>query len=239
MPFNVAYFTTLVGNVLYALAYRANFLYLTLIGRIVSGFGCISFMYTKRYCTDNRLVGIRRRTTLASLIVIGQGFGFSAGPFVGGLLYKIGFSNDIFNGYTSPGWVMAGAWAAFWVLSEFWFEDVPPPPDMKTSEPKTTLESGSTAVDPSRPQSKSVTVGAENITAVRDDEKSSQDTIVSVDPPIAPLTLRQWGVIVTILWDSMACFFILGAWETNIPVFTAAHFGYSPYNAGESFFDSN
>lgn len=30
----------------------------------------------------------------------------------------------------------------------------------------------------------------------------------------------------------MTCFFILGSWESNIPVFTAEALGYSPYNAG-------
>ena len=79
----------MLGHILYALAYRANFLYLILIGRIVSGFGFTFWMYSKRYCSDNRIVGIRRRTTLAGWLVLGQGIGFSLGPFVGGLLYVI------------------------------------------------------------------------------------------------------------------------------------------------------
>ena len=76
-----------LGNVLYALAYRANWLYLILIGRIVSGFGFTFWMYAKRYCSDSRIVGIRRRTTLAGWLVVGQATGFSLGPFAGGLLY--------------------------------------------------------------------------------------------------------------------------------------------------------
>lgn len=103
------------------MAYRAHFLYLILVGRIVSGFGFSGFMYAKRYCSGNgyslatvctvlnrradpRIIGIRRRTTLASWLVLGQGFGFSVGPFVGGLLYKVGFSNQVFNGYTRYAW---------------------------------------------------------------------------------------------------------------------------------------
>lgn len=76
-----------LGNVLYGLAYRANWLYLILMGRMVTGFGFTLWMYIKRYCSDPRIVGIRRRTTLAGWQVLGQGIGFSLGPFVGGLLY--------------------------------------------------------------------------------------------------------------------------------------------------------
>jgi hypothetical protein len=34
------------------------------------------------------------------------------------------------------------------------------------------------------------------------------------------------------MWYAMTCFFILGAWESNIPVFTASVFQYNPYHAG-------
>lgn len=78
--------SALLGHVLYALAYHANWLYLILIGRIVSGFGFTFWMYSKRYCSDHRIVGIRRRTTLAGWLVVGQALGFSLGPFVGGVL---------------------------------------------------------------------------------------------------------------------------------------------------------
>ena len=78
--------TMILGNVLYGLAYRANWLYLILIGRIVTEFGFTFSMYNKRYCSDSRIVGIRRRTTLAGWLVLGQGLGFSLGPFAGGLL---------------------------------------------------------------------------------------------------------------------------------------------------------
>ena len=76
-----------LGHTLYALAYPAGYLYLILLGRIVSGFSFTFFMYTKRYCSDYRIVGVRRRTTLAGFLVLGQGIGFSLGPFMGGLLY--------------------------------------------------------------------------------------------------------------------------------------------------------
>ena len=36
------------------------------------------------------------------------------------------------------------------------------------------------------------------------------------------LSKRQWGVTATMCWFAMTCFFILGAWESNIPVFTSS-----------------
>lgn len=85
-PLNFACGCFVLGNVLYALAYRANWLYLILIGRMVCGGGFTFWMYAKRYCSDPRIVGVRRRTTLAGWQVLGQGVGFSLGPFAGGLL---------------------------------------------------------------------------------------------------------------------------------------------------------
>ncbi|KAI5123031.1 hypothetical protein M0805_007652 [Coniferiporia weirii] len=185
MALHISCGSMVLGSILYGLAYKTNFLYLILLGRMVQGVGFIGFLYTKRYCTDSRIVGIRRRTTLASFLVLGQGIGMSAGPFLGGLLYKIGFASTVFNGYTGPGWVMAGAWLAFWVACALLFEDVP-------------------RADPSQ---------------------STQMTSLPPPSPTQPtrvLSSRQWGVVVTMCWFAMTCFFILGAWESNIPVFGSA-----------------
>ncbi|KAJ8490178.1 hypothetical protein ONZ45_g13293 [Pleurotus djamor] len=201
VPLTISYVSMCLGAILYALAYPANFLYLILIGRIVSGFGFTAFMYSKRYCSDPRIVGVRRRTMLASWLVIGAGFGFSAGPFFSGLLYKIGFHNGVFNGYTSPGWLMAIIWAIFGVIAHFVFEDVH---GSVQSQPATALNP--IPVQPDHP----------------------------VNPPSEQRrpTRNQWGAIVAMCWYAMTCFFILGAWEANIPVFAAARFGFSPYASG-------
>jgi Zn-dependent protease len=100
-PLHFVCATSILGHIFYAVAYRANWLYLILLGRIVSGFSFTGFMYTKRFCTDPLFVGTRRRTTLASYLVMGQGIGMSAGPFLGGLLYKVGFPSSTFNGFTA------------------------------------------------------------------------------------------------------------------------------------------
>ncbi|KAL0948033.1 hypothetical protein HGRIS_010658 [Hohenbuehelia grisea] len=190
-----------IGSIMHALAYVANYLYLILIGRIVTGFGLTSFMYSKRYCSDARIVGIRRRTTLASWLVIGQGFGFSAGPFLGGVLYKIGFGNAVFNGFTSPGWLMAGVWAIFYFASTFLFTDVERPSPARNDIP---LESPSTSSSVAPPN---------------EEEHHSPSR-------------SQWGVVVCMCWYAMTCFFVLGAWEANIPVYAAVRFNYSPYASG-------
>ncbi|CAK5283418.1 unnamed protein product [Mycena citricolor] len=194
-PLIAIYLSLFIGSIFHALAYKANFLYLILIGRIVAGFGFTGFMYSKRYCSDPRIIGVRRRTTLASYLVLGQAFGFSAGPFIGGLLYKVGFPNDVFNGYTSPGWVTAFVTLLFATVALCLFQDV------------------------GKPQQS----GAEN-GAAADPPRS--------DGSLKDLTREQWGVIASMCWTAMTCFFVLGSWESNIPIFTAVSLGYSPYAAG-------
>ncbi|KAJ7103839.1 major facilitator superfamily domain-containing protein [Mycena epipterygia] len=186
-PLKIAYVALILGNILHALAYKARFLYLILIGRIVCGFGFTGFMYMKRYCSDPRIIGIRRRTTLASWLVLGQAFGFSAGPFTCGVLYKVGFSNEVFNGYTSPGWFTASCWLLFAIPIAYLFQDVPKPQRIFTSN---SVELGTGSVPPI--------------------PESSPD-----EYGIGQITARQWGVIVS-----------------NIPIFTAAVFDYTPYAAG-------
>jgi MFS family permease len=214
---NFGYAAMFLGNILYGLAYRADYLYLILIGRIVSGFGFTTFMYFKRYCSDPRIVGVRRRTTLASWLVVGQGFGFSGGPFLGGLFYKIGFSNKVFNGYTSPGWMMAIAWSMFFAGSWLFFEDVKP--SFPTSLPMTTVPSPPRGSKAGSPVPAGLLTQALADAALQDEDNQ-------------PVTRQQWGVIFTMMWYAMTCFFILGAWESNIPVFTASVFNYNPYHAG-------
>ncbi|OBZ73127.1 hypothetical protein A0H81_06938 [Grifola frondosa] len=225
-PLHFSCGTALLGNVLYGLAYHANYLYLILIGRIVAGFGFTFWMYSKRYCSDPRIVGIRRRTTLAGWLVLGQGAGFSIGPFIGGLLYKVGFSNTIFNGFTSPAWVMAGMWALFWIAATIFFEDVPRQP---VASPATEMQSIGT------PQLNST----EDAAKAPDTESLRIMTteVPSAEPELRRLSAPQWGVTATMCWFAMTCFFILGAWESNIPVFTGSYsplspFHFSPFAAG-------
>ncbi|KAK2464984.1 hypothetical protein APHAL10511_003060 [Amanita phalloides] len=207
-PLHLSCAACILGHILYSLAFNTRCLYLLLIGRIVNGFAFAFWMYCKRYCSDPRIVGIRRRTTLAGFLVVGQGLGTSAGPFFGGLLYKTGLKNPIFNGFTSPGWIMAGIWCILWICVTLWFEDVPPvPSQLGVSYP---------------------VLGKINR------EGNSNSNAPPSMPGSFSFSRRQTGAMICMCWFGMTCFFILGAWEANIPVFGAAFgpFHWSPYAAG-------
>ncbi|KAN0138492.1 MFS general substrate transporter [Lactarius tabidus] len=225
--------TALLGSVLYALAYQVHFLYLILMGRIVMGVSFTQYLYVKRYCSDPRIVGVRRRTTLAGWLVVGQSTGFTVGPFLGGLLYKVGFGSSVFNGYTSPGWIMAVLWLIFWVLVAVLFEDVPCHDSESLSLMDRSPPSAEERAPPSRRFSSEaiVTQGGVVPSSLTDSFPPIQQTDTPDDTP--PSTSpRQWAVTATMCWFAMTCFFILGAWEVNIPIFSAWAFGASPFVAG-------
>ncbi|EJC99575.1 MFS general substrate transporter [Fomitiporia mediterranea MF3/22] len=228
-PIHFSCAVAIIGHILYGLAYYANFLWLILIGRSVIGLAMANFMYSKRYCSDARIVGIRRRTTLAGWLVLGQGIGCSVGPFLGGLLFKVGFGNRVFNGDTAPGWLMAALWAVYWVAVWLFFDDVPDAPsrreesaveDEKKPYPSQTSVTLAEADEsaPSTAAASTVTVSPSSSTSTLDESER--------------ITLRQWGVIATMCWFAMTCFFVLSGWESNIAVFTAAQFNWSPFAAG-------
>ncbi|KAJ3563862.1 hypothetical protein NP233_g8662 [Leucocoprinus birnbaumii] len=239
LPLNVCCGASILGHILYALAYKLNFLYLILIGRIINGFAFTMWMYCKRYCSDARIVGIRRRTTLASFLVVGQGLGMSLGPFAGGLFYKVGFKGSVFNGYTSPGWVMAGVWSVFWVCVRMFYVDVGEGDRYPENRPTTTQS----LPNPQKPTEQPVSTTSPSLTPP---EKKSSSSL----PPLPThpqnqsklrtllqtyqMTPSQWGVLGCMCWFALTCFFILGAWESNLPVFGSStpQFHWSPTASG-------
>jgi MFS family permease len=189
---------------------------------MIMGVSFTFFMYTKKYCSDPRIVGIRRRTTLAAYLVVGQVTGLSLGPFLGGALYKIGFGRNgdrlIFNGFTSPGWLMAVAWLFFWGAVTLFFEDVQETTPRTRSTHTSEIE---LQLPRPRPQEQSTSLPT-----------SSQDIDEREEFVLGP---NEWGVIITMSWFAMTCFFILGSWEANIPIFAASSessLGYSPFKSG-------
>ena len=207
-----------------------NFLYLILIGRMIMGVSFTFFMYTKKYCSDPRIVGIRRRTTLAAYLVAGQGTGLSLGPFLGGALYKIGFGPNgdrlVFNGFTSPGWLMAATWLLFWGFVTFFFEEVRDPAPRARSFHPSEIELRQSQPHPRQQPADYSSAQLSN------PAQSSRDIDEGEEFVLGP---SQWGVIITMSWFAMTCFFILGSWEANIPIFTASSessLGYSPFKSG-------
>lgn len=89
---------------------------------------------------------------------------------------------------------------------------------------------------------------AEALHGKSEDPSTAQDTAVTDELETSgparttifhnfPMTRPQLGVTVTMCWFAMTCFFILGAWEANIPVFTSSDspmnpFHFSPFAAG-------
>jgi len=119
----------------------------------------------------------------------------------------------VWNGFTAPGWIMAVVWAAFWVIAARWYEDIPV--EERVFEPPPVLASG--AVTPA-------TAGSKDEGAIALQETSVprlQNTQLSPSPPYR-MTSQQWGVVACMCWFAMTCFFILGAWESNLPVFGAS-----------------
>lgn len=168
------------------------------------------------------MVGIRRRTTLGSWIVVTQGLGMSLGPFAGGLLYKIGLKSRVFNGFTSPGWIMAAVWTVFWICCLVWYED-------PVFEPEETIELQLPNVISLPAKSGS---SAHNL-----DVSSAPQTEAASPSPLKQahiMSLPQWGVVFCMCWFAICCWFILGAWEANLPVFGASvpTFHWSPFAAG-------
>jgi MFS family permease len=224
---------SIVGSICHALAHKAKFLYLILIGRMIMGIAFAFFMYAKKYCSDPRIVGIRRRTTLAAYLVVGQTGGVSLGPFLGGALYKVGFGPDgdrlVFNGFTSPGWVLAATWLLFWVAVILFFEDV-------HETTPATRSPHANGIEPQSPSEQSPQ-SLEQSTDLPSPQPSKPTSFTQVIDEREKFVLgpRQWGVIITMCWFAMTCFFILGSWEVNIPIFAASSessLGYSPFKSG-------
>ncbi|CAL0303347.1 unnamed protein product [Lupinus luteus] len=124
---NKSYFRPLVfsslvlflGNILYALAYDLNSIWILLIGRLFCGFGSARAV-NRRYISD--CVPLKIRMQASASFVSASALGMACGPALAGLLqtefkiWKLTFDKD-----TLPGWVMAVAWLIYliWVCIAF------------------------------------------------------------------------------------------------------------------------
>ena len=123
---------------------------------------------------------------------------------------------------------MAALWLAFTIVSLIWFEDVPP------------AQAPASSSIPLQPMNDNKNLSKEQITEIRrsfEEEPGRPDLDGIPDPePLPDTTYRpsasQWGVVATMCWFAMTCFFVLGGWEANIPIYAASAFHSSPFAAG-------
>ncbi|OIW06382.1 hypothetical protein TanjilG_15027 [Lupinus angustifolius] len=124
---NKSYFRPLVfssvalflGNILYALAYDFNSIWILLIGRLLCGFGSARAV-NRRYISD--CVPLRIRMQASAGFVSASALGMACGPALAGVLQtKFKIWKLTFNQDTLPGWVMAVAWVIYliWLCITF------------------------------------------------------------------------------------------------------------------------
>ncbi|CAA21239.2 transmembrane transporter [Schizosaccharomyces pombe] len=125
-PLIVSCISQIIGHLLYSLAYRAQWLYLILIGRMCSGVGFTMFLYHKTYLTDKNFVGQNRSTFLATLNILAQILGSMAGAFLGGILAKASMhlTDPIWNQYTAGSWFMLFIWIVYSIFLSIFFKEV-------------------------------------------------------------------------------------------------------------------
>lgn len=121
---------------------------------------------------------------------------------------------------------MAVVWAVFWVCVTLWYED----PEHESEPESMPLQDLPPAQPIPEATMTSTTIVPITITTGR--------TPPTRAPPELALrtgmSLPQWGVSATMCWFAMTCFFVLGAWEANLPVFGAGTpaLHWSPFAAG-------
>jgi MFS family permease len=125
----------------------------------------------------------------------------------------------------------------FWAFAGIYFEDVPKPvPVPLNSTEEIELQDippVGTVLPADEPSKSGETLPVSGRTEVIEIANVERIT----ETPKRRMSAPQWGVTATMCWFAMTCFFILGAWESNIPVFTGSDsplspFHFSPFAAG-------
>ncbi|KAL9245317.1 hypothetical protein vseg_018982 [Gypsophila vaccaria] len=119
-----------IGNVMYALAYDLNSIWLLLIGRLFCGLGSARAV-NRRYISD--CVPPKMRMKASAGFVTASALGMACGPALACLfqtnfkVFKLTFNED-----TLPGWFMAVAWLLYlsWLCISF---KEPPKPERQAS----------------------------------------------------------------------------------------------------------
>ena len=121
---------------------------------------------------------------------------------------------------------MAAVWLLFWGAVTFFFEDV-----QETNPATRSFRSNGIELQSPQPQPQEQPTDLPS-TQLSQPTSFSQDVDEREEFVFGP---SQWGVVITMCWCAMTCFFILGSWEANIPVFAASSessLDYSPFKSG-------
>lgn len=111
----------LFGNVLYAMAFDLNSIWVLIIGRLLCGLGSARAV-NRRYISD--CVPLKIRMQASAGFVSASALGMACGPALAGSLqthFKI--YKFTFDANTLPGWVMAIAWFIYLVVLCFTFKE--------------------------------------------------------------------------------------------------------------------
>jgi hypothetical protein len=127
---------------------------------------------------------------------------------------------------------MAAVWVVYWICVTKWFED----PVLKQRQVELSTLSAASTHRVSNPTSDSSSSLHSVTVRVTTQGLPPQAEVQPTSPSThTNMTLPQWGVTFTMCWFAMTCFFVLGAWEANLPVFGApgaGPFEWSPFAAG-------
>jgi hypothetical protein len=151
------------------------------------------------------------------------------------VLYKsVGFGENnekvIFNGFTSPSWIMAAAWLVFWAIAALFFEDaestIPNPPIL----PPAQFESHGDGLQ-------ATTIIGNQQRGLGREIPLTQTMMPSIHSTkdLHHISFGECRLIFTMCWFSMTSFFHLAAWISNVPAFAASKISslnWTPFQSG-------
>ncbi|KAG7370477.1 major facilitator superfamily transporter [Nitzschia inconspicua] len=114
--------SSVLGNILYALALHYNSLTMVLLGRFFNGFGSARSI-NRRYIADT--FSKADRTAASADFVTSGALGMATGPAIAFLLGQVSFpvGNTLWSPTTAPGWVMLCLWSIYLILSILFFQE--------------------------------------------------------------------------------------------------------------------
>lgn len=124
---------------------------------------------------------------------------------------------------------MAISWVAFLGVILVVFKDVPSEASMSE---QTRVTTGLTSMELRQTISSTSTQANRRSNRAAATLVEADEAGVPSDDDVFVTTWRTWALIFTMSWIAMTCFFVVGAWQSAIAPYTALHFNWSPFAAG-------